>query len=211
MHFSDQFCNIYIAYYHMLLCDSIYFGKRIQPQIIFSLVSWTNSEMYFFTSNNSYKISLNAIPFFASHCAALFFLSFSFIYCRLFCLSCFSFLIQYAFALLVLSPYHHPFFVTYFPHICLSSSLFFVDEAAVRSRHHAQALFFCISCELMRQATNFKRAQLAPYTVGLCTMSSLELWVFHSSRYFFCLSAYYAPPPPSILCFMSLFLNKFSI
>lgn len=59
------------------------------------------------------------------------------------------------------------------PHICLSFLLFFVDEAAVRSRHHAQALFFRVSCVVMRQATNFKRAQLAPYTMRLCTMSLL--------------------------------------
>lgn len=107
--------------------------------------------------------------------AALFFSLFG-----LSCLSCFSILIQYAFTLLVLSPCHHPFFVFLTsPHICLSFSLYFVDEAAVRSRHHAQALFFHISCALMRQATNFKRAQLAPYTMGLCTTSLLGVWVFH--------------------------------
>lgn len=199
MNIYEHFCIIYSAFYDLLLSDSTYFGQRTHFN---HKLSFSTSEVFLtlcqgpilfliyisFTLKHSHKMtnpfnsycnflfSLNKAPLRCS--IVLSFLSFSLF--GLSCLSCFSFSIQYVFTLLVLSPCHHPFFVFLTsPHICSSFLLFFVEEAAIRSRHHAQALFFRISCALMRQATNFKRAQLAPYTMGLCTMSLLGVWVFH--------------------------------
>lgn len=153
-----------------------------------------------FNQYSNFHFTLNKAPL----GAALFLSYWAFPLFGISCLSFFFISIQYTFTLLVLSLYHHPFvvFLTS-PHIYLSFLLLFVDEAVIRSRHHAQALFFASPVRWWgrQQTSNVPSWHLTP---RVCvTMLLLGFWVFHPSRslslpqHLLCLPLLFSP---SILC-----------
>lgn len=88
------------------------------------------------------------------------------------------FLIQYAFALLLLAPCRHLFLFS--PRLCfLLRAYLFVLFALLGGGSCCQIKasnpgFVLLHLCADEAATNFKRAQLAPYMMALCTMSLLK-------------------------------------